>query len=74
MKIKLLCLSAMFLFSISVSAIDTDLNLENPDVRKCLIEAAASEGWMLHSNEYNANKKLVLVFKRNNEEKVYTSK
>ena len=58
----------------SVFAVDNDLNLENPDVRKCLIEAAASEGWMLHSKEYNANKKLVMVFKRNNEEKVYTNK
>lgn len=74
MKLKLLVLSAIFLFSISVSAIEKELNLENPDVRKCLIEAAASDGWVLFSKEYNKSKKLVMVFKKNGEERVYVSK
>lgn len=74
MKFKLLLLSIMFFMSLSVTALDKELNLENPDVRKCLIQAAASEGWMLSSSEYNQNKKLVMVFKKNNEERVYVSK
>ncbi|KJD31206.1 hypothetical protein PK35_15310 [Tamlana nanhaiensis] len=64
------------LFNVAANA-DTiknsKLNLNNPDVRKCLIEAAQSEGWKLASVYLNANNKIVYVFDKENDTKIYTS-
>ena len=54
--------------------INSDLNLYNPDVRKCLIEASQSEGWELKSIYMNSEEKLVYVFSKDNDDKIYLSK
>ena len=46
-KLQLLFVAMMLLFAIDVKADDTinsNLNLKNPDVRKCLMEDSKSEG------------------------------
>ena len=51
-KLQLLFVAMMLLLSVGVNA-DTiknsELNLINPDVRKCLLDASSSEGWKLES-------------------------
>jgi hypothetical protein len=71
MKIKLLFASMMLLLSVSVSATELRLNLNNPDVRKCLLEASEYEGWELKAIYQNANEQLVYVFGKGNETKTY---
>lgn len=76
-KLYTLCAAAMLLLSINANAndkINPNLNLNNPDVRKCLIEASKSEGWKLQALYFNANEKLVMVFGKENKTKIYTSK
>lgn len=72
-----LSVAAMLLLSVNMNA-DVikinNLNLLNPDVRKCLKEASAQEGWDLKSIYTNADDKLVFVFSKGNDDKVYTSK
>ncbi|WP_406685417.1 hypothetical protein N1F78_06740 [Seonamhaeicola sp. MEBiC1930] len=67
----------MLSFSIDANA-DTiknsNLNLNNPDVRKCLLDATKSEGWKLASVYMNSDDKLVYVFDKGNDTKIYTSK
>jgi hypothetical protein len=76
-KLQLLSLALVLLFSVNINA-DVikinNLNLLNPDVRKCLKEASAQEGWDLKSIYTNADDKLVFVFSKGNDDKVYTSK
>jgi len=74
---KILLASAMILLSISVNAediINTDLNLYNPDVRKCLLEASEEDGWELKSVYMNSNDKLIMVFDKGDTTKIYKSK
>ncbi|TBN03942.1 hypothetical protein EYD45_07970 [Hyunsoonleella flava] len=73
---KVLLASAMILLSISVNAediINNDLNLNNPDVRKCLLEASKQDGWELKSVYMNANDKLVMIFDKGDTTKIYNS-
>lgn len=74
---KILLASAMILLSISVNAediINADLNLYNPDVRKCLLEASKEGGWELKSVYMNSNEELVMVFDKGDTTKIYKSK
>ena len=76
-KLQLVLVAVALTFSIGASA-DTiknsDLNLNNPDVRKCLLDATQSEGWKLASVYLNSNNKLVYIFDKGNDTKIYTSK
>ncbi|TXG37059.1 hypothetical protein [Seonamhaeicola maritimus] len=76
-KLHLVLAVIMLSFSISANA-DTiknsDLNLNNPDVRKCLLDATKSEGWNLASVYLNSDDKLVYIFDKGNDTKIYTSK
>lgn len=73
---RILLASAMILLSVSVNAddiINNDLNLNNPDVRKCLLEASEEDGWKLKSVYMNSNDKLVMVFDKGDTTKIYKS-
>lgn len=74
-KVQFLCLAAMLLLSININAdtVNPNLNLLNPDVRKCLIEASTSEGWKLEAVYLNNQDRLVMVFGKGTETKTYTS-
>tara|TARA_R110002049_G_scaffold285400_1_gene466273 strand:- start:19057 stop:19296 length:240 start_codon:yes stop_codon:yes gene_type:complete len=76
-KLQLLSVAVVLLFSVKMNA-DVikvnNLNLLNPDVRKCLKEASAQEGWDLKSIYTNSDDKLVFVFSKGKDDKVYTSK
>ena len=75
--LQLLSVAMMLLLSINVNAdtiINSELNLNNPDVRKCLIEASQSEGWKIASVYINADEKLVYIFSKGSNDKVYISK
>ena len=76
-KLQLLSVAVMLLLSVKMNA-DVikinNLNLLNPDVRKCLKEASANDGWELKSIYANSDEKLVFVFSKGNDDKVYTSK
>ncbi|GGD18045.1 hypothetical protein [Hyunsoonleella pacifica] len=74
---RILLASVMILLSISVNAddiINTDLNLYNPDVRKCLLESSKEEGWTLKSVYMNADDVLVMIFDKGTTTKIYKSK
>jgi len=74
---KILLASAMILLSLSMNAEDiiiSDLNLYNPDVRKCLLEASEQDGWELKSVYMNSSDELVMVFDKGNTTKIYKSK
>ena len=77
-KLQLLLIVMALMVSVQVNATDnpinTQFNLNNPDVRKCLIEASKSEGWNLEAYYINSNEKLVLVFGKDGETKVYAAK
>ena len=76
-KLQLLSVATMLLLSVNVSAetiINSELNLNNPDVRKCLIETTKAEGWKIASVYMNSSEKLVYVFSKDNDDKVYISK
>ena len=76
-KLQLLSVATMLLLSVNVSAetiINSELNLNNPDVRKCLIETTKAEGWKITSVYMNSSEKLVYVFSKDNNDKVYISK
>ncbi|MFG6685447.1 hypothetical protein ACGK9U_02605 [Mariniflexile sp. HNIBRBA6329] len=75
--LQLLAAAMMLLLTANVNAdtiINSDLNLYNPDVRKCLLDASKIEGWELKSIYMNDDKKLVYVFSKGNDDKVYLSK
>lgn len=76
-KLQLLVAAVVLMLSINVNA-DTiknsDLNLNNPDVRKCLLESTKSTGWDLASVYLNSDNKLVMIFDKGNDTKIYTSR
>ncbi|WP_159018935.1 hypothetical protein [Algibacter sp. L3A6] len=76
-KLQLLSAAVMLLFSVNIinaDTVKTNLNLFNPDVRKCLIEASESEGWKLEAVYTNEQDKLVMVFGKGTETKTYIDK
>lgn len=77
-KLQLLLVAATLLISFNAKADDTiinaEVNLSNPDVRKCLIESSQSEGWRLASITMNKENKLVMIFDKGNTTRVYTNK
>lgn len=76
-KLQLFVAAMLLMLCIDVNA-DTiknsDLNLNNPDVRKCLLEATESTGWDLASVYLNSDNKLVMIFDKGNDTKIYTSR
>jgi hypothetical protein len=76
-KLQLLLVAMVLILSIDVNA-DTiknsDLNLNNPDVRKCLLEATKTSGWDLASVYLNSDNKLVMIFDKGDDTKIYTSR
>ena len=76
-KFQLLLIVIMLLLSIDAKAddkINSSLNLSNPDVRKCLVEATQSEGWKIAALYFNKEEKLVMIFEKDNNSKTYISK
>lgn len=77
-KLQLVLVAITLLISFNAKADDTiknsELNLNNPDVRKCLIESSKSDGWRLASVTMNKKNKLVLIFDKGNTTRVYTNK
>lgn len=76
-KLQLLFVALMLTLSFEAKAddiINTSLNLNNPDVRKCLVESTQNEDWKLTTLYYNADKKLVMIFEKGNDTKTYVSK
>lgn len=74
---KILLSAAVVLLSLSASAddiINTSLNIQNPDVRKCLLEATKADGWELKSVYLDKNEKIVMIFDKGNDSKIYKSK
>ena len=74
---NLLFVAMTFLFSVNVKAddiVNSSLNLNNPDVRKSLLEASQSEGWKLETLYLNSKQKVVMVFEKDNNTKMYISK
>lgn len=76
-KLQLACIAMMLLVSMGTNA-DTiknsNLNLNNPDVRKCLLEASNDTGWKLASVYLNSENKLVMIFDKGKDTKIYTGK
>ncbi|NJX14134.1 hypothetical protein ABI125_01825 [Tamlana crocina] len=77
-KLQLLSLAFGLLFTIDMKAddviVNSNLNLYNPDVRKCLLDASKNEGWELKSVYLNDQKELVMVFDKGNNTKIYKTK
>ncbi len=74
-KLQLLSAVLIFLFTINMQAddiiVNSDLNLFNPDVRKCLLEASEQEGWELKSVYINADDELIMIFDKDNNSRIY---
>lgn len=77
-KLQLLFVTMMLLLSIDMKAddviVNSNLNLYNPDVRKCLLEASEKEGWELKSVYLNANDELVMIFDKDKNSRIYKTK
>jgi hypothetical protein len=76
-KLQLLIVAMMLLLSFNAKADiikNAELNLNNPDVRKCLLEASKNDGWKLSSVYLNSEEKLVMIFNKDNNTKEYTSR
>ncbi len=76
-KLQLLTVAAILLLSFNAKADiikSSALNLNNPDVRKCLLEASETDGWKLSSVYLNSEEKLVMIFDKAGNTKVYTGK
>lgn len=76
-KLQFLSVAFMLLLSVNMNADVIKINnldLNNPDVRKCLLEASENEGWDLKAIYADSNEKLVFVFSKGSNDKVYTSK
>ena len=76
-KLQLLFVAMMLLFSFGANA-DTvknsELNLNNPDVRKCLLDATSSDGWKLESVYSDSKENLVMIFGKDGNKRMYISK
>ena len=76
-KLQLLLVAFTILIFTNVKAetiINWELDLYNPDVRKCLMEASANEGWKLAATYLDSNNDLVFVLLKGNDKKIYISK
>ena len=77
-KLQLLVVAMILLFSVDMKAddviVNSNLNLYNPDVRKCLLEASKKEGWELKSVYMNSSEELVMIFDKGNNTRVYKTK
>lgn len=77
-KLQLLTAALVLLFSSNIQAdeikVNSDLNLYNPDVRKCLLEATKQEGWELKSFYINTEDEMVMIFDKDQSSRVYKSK
>ena len=76
-KLQLLAVAVVLMISVNVNAgtiKNSKLNLNNPDIRKCLINTTQSEGWELTTVYLNSNNKLVMIFDKGSDSKVYTSR
>lgn len=76
-KLQLLLVAFTILIFTNVKAetiINSELNLNNPDVRKCLMETSENEGWKLASTYLDSNNDLVFVLLKGNDKKIYISK
>ncbi len=77
-KLQLLIVVAILFVSVDMRADDiimnSNLNLYNPDVRKCLLDASKKEGWELKSVYLNSKKELVMIFDKGDTKKVYKTK
>lgn len=74
---KILLFATIVLLSFSASAddkINTSLNIMNPDVRKCLLEASKADSWELMATYLDKDEKIVMVFGKGDETKTYKSK
>ncbi|MBD0833899.1 hypothetical protein [Aestuariibaculum suncheonense] len=69
---KVLLFTGMLLLTLSAKAIELNLNLNNPDVRQCLIDSASEAGWELKAKYLDDNDKVVLVFKKDGQIVEYT--
>ena len=76
--LQTLLVAVLLLISFNAKADDmilnTDLNLFNPDVRKCLIESSKEDGWELKSVYLNTKNEIIMIFDRGDETKIYKSK
>lgn len=68
----------ILLISFNVKAenviLNKNLNLFNPDVRKCLIDSSKVEGWQLKSVYLNTKKEIVMIFEKDGDIKIYKSR
>ncbi|MCH4552020.1 MULTISPECIES: hypothetical protein [Aestuariibaculum] len=69
---KILLFTGMLLLTANVKAVELNLNLNNPDVRQCLIDSASKDGWELKAKYLDDNDKVVLVFKKEGQVVEYT--
>jgi hypothetical protein len=75
LQLALVAITLLISFNVKADTIrNAELNLNNPDVRKCLLEATVAEGWKLQATYIDANEKIVMVFGKDKNTKVYTSK
>jgi hypothetical protein len=77
-KLQFLLITMMLLLSVHVNAdeiiVNSNLDLYNPDVRKCLLDATKQEGWELKSVYLNSEDKLIMIFDKGNDTKIYKTK
>lgn len=74
LQLALVAITLLVSFNAKADTIkNTELNLNNPDVRKCLLDSSKTEGWKLASVYLNDDKKIVMIFDNGNDTREYTS-
>lgn len=77
-KLQFSLVTMMLLLSVHVNAdeiiVNSNLDLYNPDVRKCLLDATKQEGWELKSVYLDSEDKLIMIFDKGNDSKIYKTK
>lgn len=76
-KLQLLAAAMMLFLSVGAHADvikNSELNLLNPDVRKCLLDASSSEGWDLESVYSDSKDNLIMIFGKDGNKRMYISK
>ncbi|WP_242083821.1 hypothetical protein [Aestuariivivens sediminis] len=77
-KLQTLVAAVLLLLSFNVKADDmtlnTNLNLFNPDVRKCLVETSKADGWELKSVYLNTKNEIIMIFDKGEETRIYKSR